>query len=138
MSWRRSSVLWFGLPFLIFLLIGWIDSMSRDSRLDCRVAGRSIMFQNHASQISISFYERSPGVSRAPDWSVRPTRQKIAGREWFPLPSYLSNDAFSSYRWHDLNFSYWFILLVALGLWQLPWLWRYHRREHIRRAMPEI
>lgn len=136
MSWRRSSVLWFGLPCFIFLLIGWIDSMSWDSRLDFRVAGRSFMLQNQGSRIDVSFYGGTPGSMRAPAWSVRPTRQQVAGREWFPLPSYLSNDAFSSYRWHSLSFSYWFILLVYLGLWQLPWLWRYHRRQRIRRELP--
>ncbi len=137
-SWYRSPVLWFGLPGLIFLLFTWVDSMSHVSTLDLTAFGRSVRFRNFNSEFSASWYSerRVSGSGKNWDIEIHP-REAVPGKSWLPLPSYVTSDLSGRRPWHCLDFSYWFLILVYLGLWQLPWLWRYHRRERIRSRLTE-
>ena len=67
-------------------------------------------------------------------WAANETfRTPDPGESWFPLPSYVAtNYVGGGPTWHHVKLSYWFLILVYLGLWQLPWLLRYHRRQRIQ------
>jgi hypothetical protein len=134
--WHRSPVLWFGLPGLIFLVLAWIDSMSNISTLDATVFGRSVRFRNSDSVISASWYSERRSSSSGMAWDLQALpREPERGESWFPLPSYIALNHVGTSSWHDLNFSYWFLIMIYLGLWQLPWLFRYHRRRRMERAL---
>lgn len=135
--WHRSPVLWFALPGLLFFIVAWIDSMSHITGLGVTAFGRSVHFRNSDSIISASWYSgRHPGGSHT-NWNIRlDPRTSDPGESWFPLPSYVAtNYVGGGPTWHHVKLSYWFLILVYLGLWQLPWLLRYHRRQRIRRSL---
>ena len=136
--WHRSPVLWFGLPGLIFFIVAWVDSMSWDSRLELTAFGRPVTFQNADSAFGCSFYESRRASHGGKLWDLHSSREPDQGRSWFPLPSYYSNDAYTGHRWHNVEVSYWFLILAYLGLWQLPWLLRYHRRQLIERSLKKV
>jgi hypothetical protein len=136
--WHRSPVLWFGLPGLIFLLLAWVDSMSNNTTVDATAFGRSVRFWNGNGVIGASGYRGHNPSRSGKHWDLQlhaRSRKLDRGESWFPLPSYSPNHAFWASRWHDVKFSYWFLILVYLGLWQLPWLGRYHRRRRIERSL---
>jgi hypothetical protein len=135
--WHRSPVLWFGLPGLIFLIAAWVDSMSWNSRLELSVADRRLSCWNHGSRIGVGFYQNRNLLlgSSGKTWDLQPSRDPTKDRSWFPLASYMSNDGWSYYRSHAVAVPHWFVILVYLGLWQLPWLFRYHRRRQIGRSL---
>lgn len=136
MPWHRSPVFWFGLPGLVFLVLVWISSMSSTTHLDATAFGHSVRFRNGESLVSASWYSgRHPGRG-GKDWDLQLHPSEPARvQSWFPLPSYIATSTFPSHRWHYLNLSYWFLIMIYLGLWQLPWLARYHRRKRIERAL---
>jgi hypothetical protein len=135
--WYRSPALWFALPGVVFLAWAWVFSMQRVANLDFELGGYSVRFQNDGSAASASWQNTS---ARRPltfpsakgfHFEVEP-RPPWASTEWFPLPSYATN-RISSTPWHYLELPYWFLLMIYAGLWQLPWLARYHRRRRIDR-----
>ena len=133
--WYRSPALWFFLPGLVFILWAWVFSMQRETNLDFQIGGYSGRLQNDGSTVGASWHH-GPSVGRITTkqfhFEVIP-RWKWAKTAWFPLPSYVVNRMFSP-AWHYISISHWFLLLVYIGLWQLPWLARYHRRRRIDRA----
>ena len=111
--------------------------MLRTTNLDFRVGAYPVRLQNDGSTLSASWVKRHPRAlsiptPRAFHFEVIP-RTNRAKPAWFPLPSYVVNRMFSP-SWHHLDVSYWLLLLIYIGLWQLPWLARYHRRRRIDRA----
>jgi hypothetical protein len=134
--WHRSPVLWFGLPGLIFLVFAWIDSMSYSSGLQADVLGRSRSFSNSGAAVSVS-WRSEPGIrggGKALKFG-RLRRDPWPRQDWFPLPAYVAQNNVGTTISHSLSISYWFIILTYLGLWQLPWLFRYHRRRRIERNL---
>jgi hypothetical protein len=135
--WYRSPALWFLLPGGVFLVWAWVFSMQRRTNLDFEIGSYSVRWQNDGGAASASWHQlhaRSAlafptaktfhfEVEHRPPW---------ASQEWFPLPSHAVN-RISSPPWHYLKFPYWFLLMIYAGLWQLPWLVRYHRRRRIDR-----
>ncbi|WP_264489972.1 hypothetical protein [Luteolibacter arcticus] len=136
--WYRSPALWFALPGLIFLLWGWVFSMQRVANLNFEIGGYSGLIQNEGSAAGATWREAPRShitPARTFDFKLLP-RSPRASTEWFPLPYYLSNRTTSSSRpWHQLEIPYWLLVLVYLGVWQLPWLARYHRQRRIARSL---
>lgn len=133
MTWHRSPVLWFALPGLVFLIFGWVDSMSYHSTVQGRVSGRPVNINNVNAAFGISW-----NLNRTSSKVLELSSKRYASRpgaSWFPLPSYNATTYVGTNTWHSLNVSYWFAILAYLGLWQLPWLWRYHHRKRIRRSL---
>lgn len=138
--WYRSPALWFLLPGLVFLLWAWVFSMKRVTNLDFQIGGYSVRLQNDGSTMGASWNHmtgRVPGsfTPRRFHFEVIP-RPPWAKTAWFPLPSYVV-DRSNSPPWRYLDLSYWLLLLVYIGLWQLPWLGRYHRRRRIDRVQAQ-
>ena len=136
--WHRSPALWFFLPGLLFILWAWVFSMQRETNLDYQIGGYSGRLQNEGSAVSASWHHGRSlriGTTRQFHFEVIP-RWKWAKKAWFPLPSYVV-DRTHSPPWHHLDLSYWLLLLVYTGLWQLPWLVRYHRRRRIDRTLAQ-
>ena len=134
MPLHRSLTLWFGLLGLLFLVFAWIDSMSHVTSMEIRVPTHTLYLDNGNSTLNASLRDNAGTGHSTTAWHLwlHPRRAE-PGREWFPLPSYLGFPG----AWHHFNFPYGFLLAAYLGLWQLPWLWRYHRRRHIdRRQTP--
>jgi hypothetical protein len=136
--WYRSPALWFFLPGLVFLVWGWVFSMQRQTNLDFEIWGHSGRLQNDGSTIGANWMERpAPGLAPTPPkefhFEVIP-RPYWASTDWFPLPSYLVTSGYPK-PWHYIDIPHWFLLLVYVGLWQLPWLARYHRRRRIERSL---
>jgi hypothetical protein len=129
----RSPVLWFALPGLVFLIFGWVDSMSYHSSFQGRVSGRPVNISNGNGTFGIS-WNPDRTSSMVLDLSSKRYASR-PGASWFPLPSYVATNYVGTSTWHHLNVSYWFAILAYLGLWQLPWLWRYHRRRKIERTL---
>ena len=136
--WYRSPALWFFLPGVVFLVWMWIFSMQRIATLDFEFGGYSVELENDGSAASVTWQKTpSPHLLTFPSpktysFKVGP-RGPWATREWFPLPSYLASRPTSPSPWHNLKIPYWFFLMSYAGLWQLPWLVRYHRRRRIDR-----
>ena len=110
--------------------------MQRRAHLVFEVGGYSLELENDGSLASVS-WEKTPSPhlltfasAKTFDFYVRP-RWPWASKEWFPLPSYLVNEPMSPTPRHNLEIPHWFLLLVYAGLWQLPWLARYHRQRKI-------
>ncbi len=134
--WFRSPILWFFLPVLVFLAWAWIHSMFRETNVDFRMAGNSVRLQNDGSTMGASWREVPSHHALAKEFRFEVTpRRHRAGADWFPLPSYLANRIGSGPAWHYLDVPHWFLLLVTLGLWQLPWLGRHFRRKRIARHL---
>ena len=138
--WYRSPVLWFFLPGLVFILWAWVFSMQRVTNLDFQIGGSSVRLQNDGSTVGASWHETPGPLLSFPSprqfhFEVIP-RPPWAKKAWFPLPSY-AVDRTNSPPWHYFDLSYWFLLLIYVALWQLPWLVRYHRRRRIDRALPQ-
>jgi hypothetical protein len=134
--WYRSPALWFLLPGLVFLVWAWVFSMQRVTNLDFEFGGYSVRLQNEGSTASATWREtprRHITFAKTFAFEVVP-RWPHASTNWFPLPSYVVNRLYSP-AWHNLEIPHWFLLLVYVGLWQLPWLARYHRRRRIERAL---
>lgn len=130
--WYRSTALWFFLPGLVFILWAWVFSMQRETNLDFRAGAYSVRLQNDGSTVGASWTQMRGVPSKQFHFEVIP-RPPWAKTAWFPLPYYLVDRMFSP-SWHYLDVSYWLLLLIYIGLWQLPWLARYHRRRRIDRA----
>ena len=130
--WHRSPVLWFCVPWLAFLSWAWVHSMFRVTNVDFRIAGNNVRLQNDGATIGASWHEVPPtrAVAKEFHFEVRP-RGNRASKNWFPLPSYVVNRVQPARSWHYLDFPHWFLLLVTLALWQLPWLGRHFRRKRI-------
>ncbi|WP_367873967.1 hypothetical protein [Luteolibacter sp. Populi] len=137
--WYRSPVLWFALPGLVFLCVAWVDSMSNASSLDVATLSHSLSVDHENAHLGISWYAAPSVRTVGGNWSVK--REPGGGRQekrWFPLPSYYRNDLHRATSWHHLDIPHWFVILCYLGLWQLPWLWRYHRARRIQRTLAEV
>jgi hypothetical protein len=138
--WYRSPALWFALPGLVFLVSAWVFSMQRIAYLDLEIGGYSVELENDGSLVGVSWQTTpSPGLLTFPSpktlaFNVR-SRWPWASKDWFPLPSYLVNEPMSPTPRHNVEIPHWFLLLVYAGLWQLPWLARYHRRRRIDRSL---
>ena len=130
----RSPVLWFGLPGLMFFFVAWIDSMSHVSHLLATAAGRPVRLYSSGADIGAD-WRSEPGIGSAPTtWALKdPHREKNPWprKEWFPLPAYFAQHSTGATIHHYLTIPYWLIILTYLGLWQLPWLFRYHRTKRI-------
>jgi hypothetical protein len=113
--------------------------MLRTTNLDFEIRSYSVRLQNDGSMLGAGWNKTSPRPlllfppAKSFHFEVIP-RPPWAKKDWFPLPYYTVNRMFTP-LWHHLNLSYWLLLLVYLGLWQLPWLARYHRRRRIDRAL---
>lgn len=136
--WYRSPALWFFLPGLVFLLWAWVFSMQREANMHFQIGGSSIRLHNGGSTVGARWAQtrvRPPGGVTPREFHLEVTpRSPSAKTEWFPLPSYVVNRMFSP-PWHYFNLSYWLLLLIYIGLWQLPWLARYHRHQRIDRSL---
>jgi hypothetical protein len=134
-SWFRSPVLWFFLPGLVFVLWAWIHSMSWYSTMVFEIGGHPVRLENGLATAGVNWQEMSPSSagSRFLGIESRPN-DAPASKDWFPLPSYFKARSGSGPAWHYFHIPHWFLLLVALGLWQLPWLGRYYRRKRIAAA----
>jgi len=134
--WYRSPALWFFLPGIMFLLWAWVFSMQRVANLDFEIGGYSVQLQNEGSTAGAS-WRATPGRTgrRLLEFGVLP-RPSWAKTNWFPLPSYFVNRISNkSAPWHYLDIPHWFLLMIYVGLWQLPWLARYHRQRRIERSL---
>jgi len=136
--WYRSPALWFFLPGLVFLVWGWVFSMQRVVNLDFEAGGYSVRVQNDRSAIGAGWQETRvplPSSFRSKGFHLKVIpRPSWASTGWFPLPSYAVNRLWSLH-FHNLVIPYWLLLLVYAGLWQLPWLARYHRQRRIERSL---
>jgi hypothetical protein len=136
--WYRSPAFWFLLPGVVFLVWAWVFSMQRRTNLDIEIGGYSVRGQNDGSAVGMSWHKlhaRSAlaiPAAKTFHFEVEP-RPPRASAEWFPLPSYAVN-RISPPPWHYLKFPHWFLLMIYAGLWQLPWLVRYHWRRRIDHA----
>jgi len=137
--WYRSPVLWFGLPGFVFLCAAWVDSMSNVSSGRVALPAYVLSVTHQDAHLEFSWHAERRPATPAGRWSME-RKAGSAGQEkqWFPLPSYHRNDLHRSILWHNLKLPHWFVILCYLGLWQLPWLWRYHREERIRRTLAEV
>ncbi|MCW1884974.1 hypothetical protein OKA04_09570 [Luteolibacter flavescens] len=139
--WYRSPVFWFALPGLVFLGWVWVHSMHRNTTLDFTTGSHEVRIRNDGSELGINWHPVHAGRSiyffparSSRSFKVEP-RPAWASRDWFPLPSYLGHPTVARGH-HYLDIPYWFVSLVYLGLWQLPWLGRYFRAKRIGNAMP--
>jgi len=135
--WYRSPALWFLLPGVVFFLWAWGFSMKNRTDLDFEIGGYSVSMQNDGGAAGASWHKGGYLGYRFPatktfHFEVTP-RSPGASADGFPLPSYVVH-RLSSPPWHYLKLPYWFLLMIYIGLWQLPWLVRYHRRRRIDRS----
>lgn len=131
MTWHRSPVFWFGLPGLIFLIVAWFDSMLHVSSLDVALRSPPLDISNFNSSINAGWHNAGSTA-----WKLQlDPRLARPGTKWFPLPAYYVSDTIGMSPRHRLQLPHWFLIMNYVALWQLPWLFRYHRRKRIERSL---
>jgi hypothetical protein len=135
----RSRAFWFGVPGLLFLLWGWVDSVKMKS--SCW-GGRhwSVHLAQYENYLQLQLSRASATVgSKKWGWGTERTPRVTANSwpRWKYRPHWIhSSDPDSTTD--VLLLPHWFVVLLYLLPWSTVVAWRWWRRRRMTAAQPPL